>query len=321
MKGGGVKPPEDSEDGKEGGDKEPGAGTGDAGNPDDGNGGTGDTESPDNGDGGTETPGDGTGDAENPDNGDGGTKEPGSETGDNGNPDNGDGGTETPDGGNGDSGSPDNGNGSSETPGGGNGDAGNPDDGDGGGNEDSGNTDDGNSSTETSDDNNVVEPETHSDSAPEEDGGTEKTEETARVQDDALHVQSGVFVMPAYLSEPAEPATPPDLGEKRRAHCDKRRHMAVRARLCRQCGRDIHFYRCPSRRLCAGGGDKPASDHGDGAGRRSRGAGTARADRGAAGGGSVPRGRAGCGGGRRVRGVDGRALRVCGGSPCDMGGV
>lgn len=180
-KGGGVKLPENSEEDKEEGrDKEPGGGTGDDGNPDDGNVGT-------------ETPGGGTGDTENPDDGEGGN-------GDSGSPDNGDGGAENPGGGTEDNGRLNDGNSGTEESG--------------GGTEDSGNTDDGNSGTETSDDNNVVEPETHSDSAPEEDGGTEKAEETARVQDDALHVQSGVFVMPIYMSEPAEPAKPQTMERK-----------------------------------------------------------------------------------------------------------
>lgn len=162
------------------------------------------------GEGGAETPGGGNGDSGSPDDGNGGTKEPGGETGDNGNPDNGNGGIDESDGGNGDAGSPDNGNGDAENPDGGNGDAGNPDDGNsgtenpGGAEESGGGKEDGGS----------TESETHSDSVPEEDGGTEQTDETARVQDGALPVQSGVFVMPVYLSEPVAPAQPQTLERK-----------------------------------------------------------------------------------------------------------
>lgn len=151
----------------------------------DGNGGAakpgenGEGNAPDDGNSGIENPGE-NGDGENPEDRNDGAENPG-ENGDGENPENGEGGTENP---------------------GENGDGENPED--------------GNDGTEEEGGSNGAESETHSDSAPTDDSGDgiETTDETARVQDDVFLVQSGVFVMPVYLSEPEASAEPQTMEKK-----------------------------------------------------------------------------------------------------------
>lgn len=116
------------------------------------------------------------------------------DNGDGENTENGNGGTENP-GDNGNSENPENGNSGAENP---------------GDNGDDKNPENGNDGTEEEGGSNGAESETHSDSEPTKDSGNdmETTDETARVQDDVLLVQSGVFVMPIYLSEPVDGAEP-----------------------------------------------------------------------------------------------------------------